>query len=116
MNTPFKSTLRSLLGCSLASLCISVVLPAEPPSSGAQPSAAPALSKEQREKLATLHEQMAACLRSDKSLGDCRTQMWQGCRDAMGSGGCQGMGMGHGMMGPGMMGPGAKSPTAPSSK
>jgi hypothetical protein len=60
-------------------------------------------SKEIREKMATLHEQMAACLRSDKSLAECRTQMMKGCRDLgsqtcpmMGMGGGMGMGMGRG--------------------
>jgi hypothetical protein len=37
-----------------------------------------ALSKETREKMATLHEHMAACLRSDKSISDCRSEMMQG--------------------------------------
>ena len=37
------------------------------------------LSKETREKMAALHEQMAACLRSDKSLAECHSMMIQGC-------------------------------------
>jgi hypothetical protein len=32
-------------------------------------------SKDTREKMATLHEQMAACLRSDKSISECRDEM-----------------------------------------
>lgn len=63
-------------------------------------------SKELREQMATLHEQMAACLRSDKSMSECRTEMMRSCQSMMGSQGCStamgmGMGMGGGMMGRG---------------
>jgi hypothetical protein len=54
-------------------------------------------SKEMREKMAGLHEQMAACLRSDKPVADCRSQMMKGCEGIMGEKGCPMMG--HGMMG-----------------
>ena len=37
--------------------------------------ATPAVSKEMREKMATVHERMAACLRSEKSLEDCHHEM-----------------------------------------
>jgi len=65
-----------------------------------QPSAAPAASKELRAKMATLHEQIAACLRSDKTLKDCRSDMMKGCQQVMGEQGCPMMGMGshHHMM------------------
>ncbi len=68
------------------------------------PTSAP--SKQMREQMATLHEQMAACLRSDKSMSECRTQMMSSCQSIMGSQGCRmatgmGMGMGGGMMGGG---------------
>ena len=70
------------------------------------PTTAAAPSKEMREQMAALHEQMAACLRSDKSMSECRTQMIQSCQSTMGSQGCHtamgmGMGMGGGMMGRG---------------
>ena len=70
------------------------------------PTSAP--SKEMREQMATLHEQMAACLRSDKSMSECRTQMMSSCQSMMGTQGCRmGMSMGMGMgMGGGMMGAG----------
>jgi hypothetical protein len=56
--------------------------------------------------MAALHEQMAACLRSDKSIADCQTEMMKSCRDTMGTQACPMMGMGHGMgMGNGMMQP-----------
>jgi hypothetical protein len=57
----------------------------------------PAPSKEMREKMATLHEQMATCLRSDKSISDCRSQMMKSCQETMGDQACPMMG--HGMMG-----------------
>jgi hypothetical protein len=61
-----------------------------------------------RQEMAALHEQMAACLRSDKSISECRTEMLKHCQDMMGSRGCTRMmhsggmmGMGSGMMGTG---------------
>lgn len=48
----------------------------------------PTMSKEQREKMATVHEQMAACLRSDKSLADCHKEAMKSCQDAMGKDWC----------------------------
>jgi hypothetical protein len=53
-------------------------------------------SKEMREKMASLHEQMAACLRSEKPIADCHSQMMKSCQDTMGEEGCPMMG--HGMM------------------
>ena len=35
----------------------------------------PEPTKEEREKMAVAHEQMAACLRSDKSFADCHKEM-----------------------------------------
>lgn len=57
-------------------------------------------SKEMREKMAVVHEQMAACLRSIKSITACRAEMMQHCRE-IAPGGCPGMGSGmrhHRMM------------------
>ena len=67
----------------------------------ADPPAAPhdTPSKEMREKMASLHEQMAACLRSDKPIADCHSQMMKSCKETMGEKGCPMMG--HGMMGGG---------------
>ena len=71
------------------------------------PTAPSAPTKEMRERMATVHEQMAACLRSDKSISECRTEMMQHCQAMMGSQGCTRMmssggmmGMGQGMRGP----------------
>jgi hypothetical protein len=58
------------------------------------PSAPPAPSKEMREKMATLHERMAACLRSDKPIAECHTEMRKNCQELMGKDGCPRMGMG----------------------
>lgn len=78
------------------------------PGSAVSAADAPAIapSKEMRGQMATLHEQMAACLRSEKSLSECRTEMMRSCQSLMGSQGCRmatgmGMGMGGGMMGKG---------------
>ena len=87
--------------------CVSIF----PASTAANPTAPP---KEVREKMATLHEQMAACLRSDKPLADCHSEMMKSCQDTMGKKDCPMMG--HGMMGSGsgkrahMMQDGAKNP------
>jgi hypothetical protein len=51
----------------------------------------PTMSKEQREKMATIHEQMAACLRSDKSIADCHKEAMKSCQDAMGKDWCNTM-------------------------
>jgi len=56
-------------------------------------------TKEMREKMASLHEQMAACLRSDKPISDCRSQMMKSCQEMMGDQGCPMME--HGTMGSG---------------
>lgn len=91
----------------------SAAFAADPPAAASSP------TKEMRERMATLHEQMAACLRSEKPVSDCRTEMLQHCRAMMGSQGCTGMmgsggmmGMGGGMMGmgKGMHGPMTSSP------
>jgi hypothetical protein len=86
---------------------------ADPASSPSSSQGAP--SKEMREKMATLHEHMAACLRSDKSVTECRTQMLQNCKETMGNQNCPMMGMGGNMgMGRGHMTPAPAS--APSAK
>jgi hypothetical protein len=36
-------------------------------------------SKEARAKMATMHEQMAACLKSDKKFSECHDQMMSSC-------------------------------------
>lgn len=48
------------------------------------------ITKEQRQKMAEMHEKMAACLKSDKPFEECHKQMASSC-----SGGCGMMGSGH---------------------
>ena|SRR6266581_737063 len=95
MNTHSSySRARHIVAGVLAIMSASAALAADPPTAS---QAAP--SKEMREKMATLHEQMAACLRSDKPIADCHSQMMKSCQDTMGKQGCTMMG--HGMMGSG---------------
>lgn len=52
----------------------------------------------QRENMAKMHESMATCLRSTKTMKDCRAEMKTSCM-GMGNEGCPMMGKGHhGMM------------------
>ena len=103
---PFLNTTRhaatSIAGALLIALS-SAAFASNPPA--ATPSAP---TRAMRERMANLHEQMAACLRSDKSISECRTEMQKQCQEMMGSQGCMRMmgsggmmGMGGGMMGGG---------------
>ena len=56
-------------------------------------------TKEMRAQMATVHEHMAACLRSDKSMAHCRNEMMSNCRKIMGTQECSMMGMGQGTKG-----------------
>lgn len=60
------------------------------------------ISKEQKEKMALMHETMAACLRSEKTIQDCRAEMRGQCLATMGKGDCPFFDQKNGMMGPGM--------------
>jgi hypothetical protein len=53
---------------------------------------------EQRQKMAKMHESMAACLRSDKPMQDCKKEMMNSCEDSMGKE-CKMMHEMHGMGG-----------------
>lgn len=44
----------------------------------------PPVSKEMREKMAAQHEQMAACLRTDKDMMECHQEMQKSCSETMG--------------------------------
>jgi hypothetical protein len=52
----------------------------------------PEMTAEQRTKMAEAHEKMAACLRSDRPVGDCHSEMMKSCQETMGAGHCP---MGH---------------------
>lgn len=51
----------------------------------------PEMSKEQRQKMAVMHDTMAACLRSDKPMKQCHEDMMKSCHDE-GENGCPMMG------------------------
>lgn len=55
------------------------------------------VSRENRQKMSELHMKMADCLKSDRPLGECNTEMMQNC-DMMGKDGCGMMGPMHGRM------------------
>jgi hypothetical protein len=89
-----RSGVGSIIAVLALALNASAALSAEPPS----PSH-PALTKEQRQKMATIHEQIAACLRSEKPISECHEEAMKSCQDAMGKDGCPMMGGGmHGHM------------------
>ena len=46
------------------------------------------MTAEQRVNMASAHENMAACLRSDKSTKDCHVKMKLNCKNTMGNEGC----------------------------
>jgi hypothetical protein len=56
------------------------------------------MTTEQRQNMATAHENMAACLKSDKSLDVCHTEMMDSCKATMGDEGCPMGMMKHDMM------------------
>ncbi len=63
----------------------------------------PEPTKEQRMKMAEAHTKMAECLKSEKTMKDCHTEMMTSCKEANG-GKCPMMGGGMGkMMGKGKM-------------
>ena len=66
--------------------------------------APPAPTAEQRQKMADIHQKMAECLRSDRPIAECRSEMATACHDTLGAEACPMMGKGRGGMGPGMMG------------
>jgi len=97
MNTvKFSGVSRAMLAVGALLLCGSA-WSADPAPAASASQAAP--SKEMREKMAAVHEQMATCLRSEKAFDECRKQMMQSCRQTVGSQSCpmMGMGMGSGM-------------------
>jgi hypothetical protein len=45
-------------------------------------------SPAQRQKMAEIHQQMAACLVSTKPMSECRAEMQKNCQGMMGNEGC----------------------------
>ena len=99
-------TSRAVRSCALVA---ALILAAAAPTLAAEPEKAPpAPSAEQRQKMAEAHQRMADCLKSDRPISECHSEMKQSCHDAHGEGGCPMMehGQGHGAgMGPGTGGP-----------
>jgi hypothetical protein len=87
--------LRSTLAACTIALAISTgaAIAADAP----QP-AHTAPSKEMREKMATMHDKMAACLRSEKAVDTCHAEMMKACKESMGEKGCPMMGTHDHMM------------------
>ncbi|MBS0418378.1 MAG: hypothetical protein JSR66_11740 [Proteobacteria bacterium] len=69
---------------------------AEVPADGSEP------APQTRQKMAALHEQMAACLRSDQAFAICQAQMVKSCKEQLGS---ECRMVGHGGDGPHRMRP-----------
>ncbi len=57
------------------------------------------MTAEQRQSMAAAHEKMASCLRSDKSMEDCKMEMMSSCKESMGKESCSMMGDMDGMKG-----------------
>jgi len=70
-------------------------------------SAPAAPTPEVRQQMADVHQKMAECLRSDRPIAECRTEMTKSCQGLVGQASCPMMGAGAGGMGPGMMGGGS---------
>lgn len=85
----------SAIASSLLLLTTGTTLAADPPAHQMAP------SRQMREKMAAMHEKMAACLRSDKPVAECREEMMKDCQGMMGGRGCSMM---MGMSGMGNMG------------
>jgi hypothetical protein len=62
---------RAALFTGIALLCTAGLVLADDPA----PSSHPAPTKEMREKMAKAHEDMAACLRSDRTVEECHSEM-----------------------------------------
>ena len=78
-----------LVSMCMTGVSLQVLAADEPPAAASKP------STETRERMAVLHEKMAACLRSDKEFSVCRDEMLKNCQQAMGDQGCPMMGMGR---------------------
>ena len=85
--------------CSVIALVANLSFAAEP---SPKPGRMKEPTKEQRQKMAELHEKMANCLKSDRAVSECRKEMMQSCKETMGNDGCPMGGMMHGKRGHGM--------------
>lgn len=88
MNTFFANRTRLLIAGTMISLVTIAFAAEQAPPEGSEP------SKQAREQMAKMHEEMAACLRSAKSFAACQTQTHERCMTTMGDKGCPMMGSG----------------------
>jgi hypothetical protein len=72
----------------LATISSTVSYAAENQKPSTESGTRPQVSTETRQKMATLHEKMAACLRSDKTIQECRTEMRDSCHAMLGKDMC----------------------------
>lgn len=78
----FGKTKSAFVLIALVAALLGSVLAAEPSGENT------GLSKEQRAQMAAVHEKMAACLRSDRPLEECRDEMHASCVGLFGDEGC----------------------------
>jgi hypothetical protein len=83
------------MGNSLSAITaiLALYIPGTAPFAAEQPAATAATavsapSRETREAMAAVHEQMAACLRSDKPVEQCHSEMHKACREKVGQEQC----------------------------
>lgn len=79
---------RSLCWVIALAIYCATATAAEPPAAPPEP------SKEMRAKMASAHEQMATCLRSEKSMAQCHKEIMKSHHELMGEHGCPMMEMG----------------------
>jgi hypothetical protein len=78
--------MNTLTKFAIALLCVSALGTANAADEMSSDAHASPPTKEQREQMAKLHEHMAACLRSDKSMRECHEAARKECQDTMGDG------------------------------
>jgi hypothetical protein len=79
---------------------------------GTMPPQGAEMTLEQRRQMADAHEKMAACLRSERPLADCREELMKSCQQAMGTSTCPMMGGMGPKRHPGKRGPPPATPPA----
>ena len=72
-----------LLGCLFTTFGLSAIAADTDAKSGEGKKSA-VVSKEEREKMASHHDKMAACLRSDRAVEECWAEMKKSCKESNG--------------------------------
>lgn len=99
--------IRASMWTALTVLAMTAAACATQPSAAGPPGPGP---HGMRQEMAAAHERMAACLRSDRDIGECRAQLHQSCRAAMGEQACPMMDMTGDRHGAGRQGPPPSEP------